>query len=310
MRNVKLNICGTKNLQFTTKQMAKVQKGIEIFEKVVNSDTFKDQICNYTWTAANGTCYNRFHLSNGMSNEQVWNCLTNGTACWNTQIETATVNILPCANRSQMLSNIMNPSLCVSTNVGRTMAANTTTTTPTICLNTNCLNDANYTAVHIAAALVHECCVNIGFTCHNNGTLVPNVKNTVPVACAITLIKCCKTVCAEDTNVVSCCNAINTDTCDYCACTTMFHIPGTETVLTTACTHLDAVVGCLETELDCLTNLDTKNNDELNRLTTITNCLTTLTELKSNLQATSLDACDTVGTPVCTKTTAGMPQVA
>ena len=78
MVNVKFNVGSTRTSYFTKNQIAKVNAGIAIFEKVINNPSFKERITNFSWTTPSGTTYNRFLLCNGLSNTQVWDSLQSG----------------------------------------------------------------------------------------------------------------------------------------------------------------------------------------------------------------------------------------
>jgi len=299
MKNVKFIVGCTKTMQFTSNQMEKIQKGIEIFNKVVSSKEFEKKITNYTWTTPTGNTYSRFHISRGMSNKQVWNCLTTGSINWNGKMKANTVwNIMPCTSKMDIVNCNVNPTY--ATPMGKTTTMNGMNTTPCIWINTNCLTDDNYTPIHVASAIMHEYTINAGgFACHVNGQLVRNWNCTVPYACGQMMMECCKTVCSKDSKVKKFFKNIQTMDYNYCPVSAMFFVEGWETSWNSASSQLDAVICSLEVEMDCLNNISKKTAAEKNRFVVVNNTLETLRDCKVELVECCLDGCETVGT-VCT----------
>lgn len=285
MVNVKFNVGSTRTGSFTKNQVAKINAGITIFEKVVNSPAFKQKVTEYSWNTPTGTTYKRFLLSNGMSNTQVWECFQKGIE-WapapTTKSATPTINIVPCCSTTEM-----------------TWAANTPV--PTICINTNVINNAWYTPVHIACCLVHEYCVNLGFSCHVNGRLVQDWNSTVPAACADICCEVTRQIGLTKTEISNYFRWIDTANFDYFACTTCFHVTGYETNNLLANTRIDEVINTMCYEVECLEQTKKRTSAETTRLTTVTNAINTLRELKTRLYSTSLDGCERVTSPILEK---------
>ncbi len=298
MKNVQFNVCGTRTQQFTSSQETKVRKGIEIFQRVVNSPAFKNRVCNYSWTSSNGKTFQRFHMSHGLSNTQVWDCLCNGNVSWNNQYsQQQTFNVVPCATNTDWNNCMTNPSSWVCP-TPTSDTATMTMTCPCLCVNVNCLNDKNYTAVHVAAALMYEYCVCCGFTTEWNGNTVRNWQNTVPAVCSWMVADCCKEVCATDTTVMECMECVNLNDFDCCACSTTFFTNRTTATWNTSVSQLDVVISSLEREWNCLNAVTNKTSEEVDRFTCVTNCLDEMRTMRTNLCRTSLDGCDMVGTTV------------
>ena len=209
MMNVKFNIAATRTNCFTPAQAKKVDAGIEIFKKVMTSEEFRNAVCNFKWRTTTGMVFNRFYMSNGMSNQQVWETVCNETS-WTKGLTNvvdgmmwggtaanncAVVNVVPCCTREEVMNccnDVNNPSICIDTNV---------------------LNNTWYTPVHVACAMMHEwCCMN-GF-CPTGTTMgVENwTVNCVPMACAWICKEVCETVC-NTTEVTTWCNTIDNNTC-------------------------------------------------------------------------------------------------
>ncbi len=280
MVNVKFTVGCTRTSYFTKNQTAKVNAGIAIFEKVINSPTFKERINNFSWTTPSGTTYNRFLLCNGMSNAQVWDCLQKGCD-WGSmpKSSTTTVNIVPCGSTTEM-----------------TWVANSPT--PMVCINTNVINNTWYTPVHIACSLVHEYCVNLGFSCHVNGRLVEDWHCCVPSACADICCEIAREMSMSNTDISNYFRWIDTANFDYFACTTCYHVEGYETNNLLANTRFDEIINSMCTEIECLERTTKRNSKETTRLTTVTDVVNTLRELKTRLYSTSLDGCERVTSPI------------
>ncbi|MEM6966848.1 MAG: hypothetical protein AAF573_18940, partial [Bacteroidota bacterium] len=272
--------------RFTPAQAAKVEAGIEIFNQVISSDEFQNRVSNFQWTTPEGTTFNRFFVSNGMSNEQVCDMICNGVGTiWNGgNGEPPLVNIVPCATVQEVEACCTNP------------------TTPCVPININVINNSWYTPVHVACAIVHEWCCCNGFTGTTFGVGIGNwSNNTVPVACAWICKDVCPTVC-NTTEVTNWCNMINDQTFDYCPCTTTFQVSPTTTGIVSPINNIDACINTIETELSWLRGSNNVTPSVNDRITVLTNCISTLTEMKTNLCNTSLDGCDVFGVPVTTST--------
>ena len=280
MVNVKFNVGCTRTCYFTKNQIAKINAGIAIFEKVVSNPEFKERVTNFNWTTPSGTTYNRFLLCNGMSNTQVWDCLESGCE-WGTMTNTpaTTVNVVPCGSTTEM-----------------TWVANAPV--PTICINTSVLNNTWYTPVHIACCLIHEYCVNLGFSCHVNGRLVEDWHCTVPAACADICCDIAREMSVSNTEISNYFRWIDTANFDYFPCTTCYRVEGYETTNLLANTRFDEIINSMCTEMECLERTPNRTPAENKRLTTVTECVGTLRELKTQLYATSLDGCERVCSPI------------
>ncbi len=283
MVNVKFNVGSTRTSYFTKNQIAKVNAGIALFEKVVNSPAFKQRVIDFDWTTPTGTNYNRFLLCNGLSNTQVWETFEKGCdwGTWGTTTKptTTTLNVVPCCSTTEM-----------------TWVTNVPT--PTICINTNVINNTWYTPVHIACCLVHEYCVNLGFSCHVNGRLVEDWHCTVPAACADICCEIAREMGMSNTEISTYFRWIDSANFDYFACTTCFHVTGYETNQILANTRIDEVINCMCTEIECLERTKNRTSAETTRLTTVTNAVNTLRELKTRLFSTSLDGCERITSPI------------
>lgn len=287
--NVRFNVTPTRTNRFTTTQAAKVEAGIEIFNKVICSEEFQNRVRNFQWRTAEGTAFNRFYMSNGMSNDQVCDMICNGTN-WNWgNNESPVVNVVPCSTWQEV------------------EACCTNTTTPCVCIDTNVLNNSWYTPVHVACAIMHEWCCCNGFNCCTTNSRVENWSgNTVPVACAWICKDVCTTVC-DTTEVTNWCNMINDQTFDYCACTTTYNVWTNNTNVISPVNNIDTCISMMETEMNWLNSSNNVTPDMNSRITVLTNCINTLTEMKTNLCNTSLDGCDVACVPV---TTSSMETVA
>ncbi len=280
MVNVKFNIGCTRTAYFTKNQTAKVKAGIAIFEKVINHPSFKERICNFNWTSPEGTTFNRFLFCNGMSNTQVWDCIQDGCD-WGTTPGTTTsfVNVVPCCSVSEMGWVANSP-------------------VPTICINTNVINNSWYTPVHIACCLVHEYCVNLGFSCLVNGTPVENWECTVPAACASICCDVARQMSMTDTDLAGYFQWINETNFNYYPCSTCFYVDAYTNTTAAPNTRIDELINTMYTELECLQSVTNCTPQETNRLNTVTECLNNLKEIKNRLYVTSLDGCEQVTSTV------------
>ena len=280
MVNVKFNVGCSRTAYFTKNQTAKVKAGIAIFEKVVNHPSFKKQICNFNWTAPNGTIYNRFLFSNGMSNTQVWECIQNGCNWGTTSGSTVPfVNIVPCSSASEM-----------------TWATNSPV--PTVCVNTNVINNNWYTPVHIACALVQEYCVALGFSCKVTGSPLENWECTVPAACGAICRDVAHQLSMTDNEIAGYFQWVNETNFNYYPCSTCYYVDTVDNTRAVASTRIDELVNTMCTEIEWLKGLSNCTKQETSRLNTVTECLNNLKEIRTKLYTSSLDGCEQVTTPV------------
>ena len=108
MKNVTFNITASRFRNFTTAQETKVKEGLALFQKVVEDARFKEKVCNFVWTSESGNAFNRFLMSKGMSNTQVFETICNSTGkMMNDTMMMATgntnmvCNIVPCCNKNE-----------------------------------------------------------------------------------------------------------------------------------------------------------------------------------------------------------------
>ncbi len=286
MKNVTFNITASRFRNFTAAQETKVKEGLALFQKAVEDARFKEKVCNFVWTSESGNAFNRFLMSKGMSNMQVFEtiCNTTGKMMNDTMMmatgdSTMVCNIVPCCNKNEYV-------YCC-----------TNTPMTTVCINTNMLNQDWYTPVHVAACIMHEWCVCKGFCCTTNGTLVSDYPNTVPYACGKTMMQVIKEVCAKDPQVSMYVSQINETNFDCCPCSTSWATDTTVTECVNVCEQVDQVVSALEMEMDMINCISNKSKDEVNRMTVLTNCITTMKDVKNRLTNTSLDGTETVMMP-------------
>ncbi len=292
MVNVIFNVGSVRTRPFTVNQMKKIEEGIAIFNQIVNSSTFRKRVTNYSWRTDNGTTYNRFHMSNGMSNDQVWDCIEQG---FNRPVP---------ATKKNNTSWVMNIMPCFSVN---DIMWNRGWVNPTVWMDVNCMDQEWYTPVHVACCLVHECCVNMGFCADYNGQRVEYWRHTVPYACATI---CCDIICdmaKSNTTWKAWCSHIDSAQFDYCPCSYTYAAQGTTSWCMSPCARIDEVITWLNTEVQWIEDCNKPTTDEVNRMTTLTNTINSLREMKSKLFVTSLDGCERVGIPHTEMTTVVTP---
>ena len=66
-------------------------------------------------------------------------------------------------------------------------------------------------------------------------------------------------------------------------------------------TRLDEIINSMCTEIECLELAKNRTSVETTRLTTVTDVVSTLRELKTRLYSTSLDGCERVTSPILEK---------
>ena len=292
MKNVKFNIATTRTNCFTPAQAKKVDAGIEIFKKVMTSEEFKNTVCNFKWRTTEGMTFNRFYLSNGMSNQQVWETLcseTTWTKVLNNVVEGmaygSVVNVIPCCTSEEVMNCYNNIN------------------TPTICLDTNVLNNAWYTPVHVACAMMHEWCCMKGF-CPTGTTMgMENWSvNSVPMGTAWMCKDICETVC-NSTEVTSWCNAINNNTFTFAPCSMTYNCWSKTNNCTSTVSMMDQCMNMMEQEMSWLQACNNTTPDIVNRMTVLTNCMNAMNDMKVNMCNTSLDGCDVASMPTVTMST-------
>ncbi len=302
MKNIKFQFGSTPTCTMTQKQMEKVKSAITILEKVVASPSFKKNVNDFNWSSRNKTTYNRFHLSNGMSNAQVWDCITNATNWFNPTMKTKTtntvINIVPCTTRNEVVSRANGTNTMASTPITAGTTINPMAPVFNICLDANWMNSPMCTPVHIASCIMHEYCVCLGFGCQMNGQLVPNFDCTVPYACGTIVREVCQEMSKKNKMIAGCFEVINESNYNYSPCTTTFCCASVNTQCVTTCNTIDTAITGMMTELDCIENVSKNTKAETTRMETLTNCIKMLQEVKANLVNTSLDACETMSTPV------------
>jgi hypothetical protein len=137
-----------------------------------------------------------------------------------------TMNVVPCGSVAEM-----------------TWVANSPV--PMVCINTNVINNTWYTPVHIACCLIHEYCVNLGFSCHVNGRLVEDWHCCVPAACADICCEIAREMSMSNTDISNYFRWIDTANFDYFACTTCYHVEGYETINLLANTRFDEIINSM-----------------------------------------------------------------
>lgn len=285
MKNVNFNITSTTTNCFTPSQAAKVDAGIEIFKQVMNSEEFQNQVQNFQWRTSEGVAFNRFYMSNGMSNQQVWDMICNNMDWKNgltnvvTNNNVVTVNVVPCATTQEMMDCCNN-------------------TAPTIGVDMNIINNSWYTPVHVACAMMHEWCTMCGFGCGTPTSKIENWTNwTVPVACAWMCKDVCKVVC-DSNEVTNWCNLINNQNFDYWACSMTCNAWTNTTNCVSPVAKMDECINMMEVEMNWLKSCNNVTPDVSNRMTTLTNCINAMNEMKMNLCNTSVDGTDWACMPV------------
>jgi hypothetical protein len=283
---LKFNVKSSLTNYFTDTQAAKVDAGVEIFKQVISSDEFQSKVKNFQWRTSEGVAFNRFYLSNGMSNEQICDVICKGVnhnqSLINTVKETnfTVVNIVPCVNK-QEAENCWN-----------------NTFTPCIGINTNLLNNTWYTPVHVACAIMHEWCTWNGFNCSPTTSKLESwSSNTVPVACSWVCKDVCATVC-DSPEVANWCDQINNQTFDYCACSTTFNVPSETTNSVSPILKIDECINLLEKEMNSLTTCNDVIPDVTNRITVLSDWVKMMTHMKLKLCNTSIDGSDWTYVPV------------
>jgi hypothetical protein len=272
MSNVNFVVGNNRNCRFTSTQIEKVNRAIEIFQKVWASSQFKKAVSSHNWTNETGNTFNRFHMSNGMSNEQVWACIKeacntpNGAPSPNN-----TITVMPCANWNDY-------NWCVNSGI------------PCVCVNVNYINYDWYTPVHIASSIMYDFCVNCcGFgtaTAANNSSWW---INTVPAACSRIVRDCAVVVCKDVVGKWKI-NTTNSWNCFPCAVSWP-----TNTVANwmNSGVKVSEAICAIQYEIDCLNNVNKKSSEEMGRYTMLVNAVETMNAISNKMCVTSLDGCET-----------------
>lgn len=282
--NVRFRVSDAKKMSLTAAQLRKVEKAVEILNKVITSPGFKNRVCAFNWTDENGTRYNRFHMSNAMSNSQVWNCISNATSNWgNHKIQRANklIEVVPCTTKA----DYKNENWTVTSNV---------------CINSLHISNITYTPVHLASAMFHEYCVNCcGFAAMTNGTISEYTDWTVPFACGFLIKDCVASAFPDDFDIQNLSEQCNTAAYNYFPPSMIWNDNEKhEMILTsTACVKVDQTIYSMELELDCLENCKERSNEIADRMTVIQNCIESLKRMRKELFTTSLDGSEVTMMP-------------
>jgi hypothetical protein len=284
--NLKFNITSSRMNFFSTAQAAKVDAGVEIFKQVICSEEFLHKVNNFQWRTSNGVAFNRFYLSNGMSNRQVGDAICKGL------------------NRKYDLINIVKPSTVPVVNIipcsnqQETEYFHNNTITCCIGVDPNMLNNTWYTPVHVACAIMHEWCCWSGFNFSPASTRLENWSgNTVPVACAWMTKDVAAAIC-NSSEVSNWCGMINNRTFDYCACSITYLTSISATVCISPIVKMDECINTIEMELNWLMACENITPDVTNRITVLNNCLSMMTQMKLNICNTTMDGSDWACVPV------------
>lgn len=277
MQHLNFTIGKTRNCAFTQDQLAKVEAGLAIFLNIVASSNFREKILNFSWKHAAENDFDRFHLSNALSNAQVFDTLIKAKGNFYPIGDKSPVAILPCCSRKDIQA-YMNLS------------------TPTIWINTSWLNNEWYTAVHVAACICHEMCINRGFRCQMHGQLVANYQFTVPYACADFVRLIAIALSNEDENIRAAMPYILNTPFEYYPCSTVFNMDDWHGEVITCHQEARALVNRLAMEIDHLKTIqEPLSPKEFIRLEAAEKCVAMLKQMQSMLVDTSLDASDAIG---------------
>lgn len=284
--NLKFNITSSRMNFFTVAQADKVDAGVEIFKQVICSEEFLCKVKSFQWRTSDGVAFNRFYLSNGMSNQQVAEMICKGLHRKNDLINIVkttaaeVVNIVPCRNQNDF-ENIYN-----------------NTITCCVGVDPNMLNNSWYTPVHLACAIMHEWCCWNGFNSSPSTTKMENWSgNTVPVACAWITKDVAEMVC-HSSEVSNWCRRINNRTFDYCACSITYQTSISQMSNISPIVKIDECINMMELELNWLTICKNVTPDISNRMTVLNNCIRMMNQMKLNMCNTTMDGSDWACVPV------------
>lgn len=282
--NVRFRVSDSKKMSFTTAQLTKVEKAIEILNQVIASPGFRNMVCTFNWKGENDVRYNRFHMSNSMSNSQIWDCLSNASRYWgNKKVKRANqiIEVVPCMNKAAY----KNENWSVTSN---------------ICINSLHISNKTYTPIHLASAMFHEYCVNCcGFAAMTNGTISEYTDWTVPFACGALIKDCAASAFPDDFEVQNMAEQCNATSYNYFPPAMIWSDNEQQEMVFTssACVKVDQTLYAMESELDCLENCNERSNEIADRITVIKNCINSLKRMRGELFATSLDGSEVTMMP-------------
>ena len=127
----------TRSCFFTKMQKDKIEAGVQIFLKVLNHKSFRENVLQFQWTNKQNKRFHRFYHANGLSNRQIIDRIQNYASYFDTLGIPSQLVILPYNSRKEILNyNSMN--------------------NPIIWVSLNCINNEWYTPIHVASAICHE----------------------------------------------------------------------------------------------------------------------------------------------------------
>ena len=278
MKHTKFTIGKTRHCTFTRAQLAKVSAGLDLFLQTVQQKDFRNRIEQFSWQGKNGRTYNRFLLSNHLSDTEVWERIENGAVFFNMgAVAASTIAILPCETR-------------------RDMEGYTNFSRPTIWLNKGYLNQDWYTAVHVASAIAHDLCDNLGFHTMMNDQVVENVACTVPYFCGKLVLEICKKWQYEVTDIRQSFDYIEESKYDYFPCSVVFRSHKADTATQTSNQKIASLIDQMTTEMDSIKKAGkVLNPAEYTRYSTLSKTIEALQNLQETLAHTSLDGSDSLG---------------
>ncbi len=271
MKLNEIKIGRTRSSFFTRIQKDKLEAGIQIFHKVLNSKNFRENILQFHWTNKQNKRFHRFYHANGLSNRQIVDRIQNYLDYFNTLGIPSQLVILPYNSRKEILSyNSINK--------------------PIVWVSLNCINNEWYTPIHIASAICHELAILLDLDSAVEQTVNPEYRTySAPNYLGWLTMQTAKLWKDNITDIGDAFRIIDEKQYNYFPTSTIMGNIYAKTISHSQA-NFDSLISTLLSEQETLFELqDTLTVSETTRLICIEEVLLKLTSLKNQLADCSLD---------------------
>lgn len=265
-----------RNKCFTRAQKAKLEAGIDIYQKLVSHEHFKDLVLKYHWTNNTGRIFRRFLMSNGLSNSQIFEKLKDCESVFEDLGMKNCLGLLPCDNRKDISSFKM-------------------MSNPIIWVPTSCLNHEWYTPVHIASLILHEVMTYLGFGTKVNSGSEGDQIHTVPFAFGRLLMLSSKNWKNQVSDIEQSLEIINERGYNYFPTSYVFDTELNQQDSIAYQEKLEDLLNNVNREAEDLNNLEGQiSNSELKRLECLQKVKAQLISIQNEIIKSSLDGSEVI----------------
>ncbi|MBT8219230.1 MAG: hypothetical protein KJP00_05385 [Bacteroidia bacterium] len=184
----------------------KVQHAVELVHKIFEHPDFARRVLKFRWRTADGQSFQRFYYSNGRTNAEVLKCILHAVPSKEVR-EKSAITIQPflvygCQNKMEYRSLQESSDF-----VGVDMKS---------------ISKCDYTPIQIAASIVHEIAIKLGFPPKGKVLNECWSQFTVPVSMARIIRDISIVISEEDDNLLHWCMLLNLHSFDYRPCSFIY----------------------------------------------------------------------------------------